>query len=290
MSKIFKCLITFLGCSCFIIVSLLYAEQYHTACRNTILLHAFDVVKICMDFITNIIKEFNWSFLVLLLFLIPSIRIDIHTLVREIGDKLVSYGKALNNRIDPVVENQNKNDKKEFEKEKQEQECLNNNTHPRIETSIQTRQKLYEKVQKQLVEKMGTNIEDFKSNTKLMFDNDPVLSSGALMFDCSYRYKGNRMRRYINTLIVYNTSLLIRSDNIYKYIRIMNDINNSRKNQRYAVEIIVLNTVSNKTQNSYEILKERYAEALDLGILALKECIVENGKISLLHKTGWILD
>jgi len=81
-------------------------------------------------------------------------------------------------------------------------------------------------------------------------------------------------------------------DRIYKYVRIMDDINNQKNNQRFIVEIICLALNANEIEmeNAYEVIQQIFQKAISKGILAIKKYKLENGKAILLKKDGWVLE
>lgn len=72
----------------------------------------------------------------------------------------------------------------------------------------------------------------------------------------------------------------------------MNDINNSRRNQYFAVEIIFLNINENSRKNNfYDDIKSIFQKAINNGILAIKEYgIDQKEQFKLVRQEGWILE
>ncbi len=262
----------------FAVLSLLFAMQYHSSCQHMLTYHLFDMTKVFLKFVHDVVKDFSWTVLILVLFLIPRCTKKIDELIEKIGGVVVNAyaGKV-------SIAQQTSAEKKDFQKAQMIslKEKTEETEHP---TDLKKRQERRNKLKKYVENQIQKKYDDFTLNTKLVFSNDPILSSGALFFDCSYR----RMRRYINTLFIPNNSLF-HNDRLYKYLRIMFDINKTRKNQRYAVEIVVL-SIDDKSKNDlFYQLKSLYQEALDQGVLALKEYRLENDEPKLVCQDGWIL-
>lgn len=263
------------------ILCCLYALQYNSSCQNALSYHIFDLLKFFAKFVHNIIKDFSWAFLILLLFLLPHCMENINILVGKVGEIAADYGRAIN---PATISEQSTEEKKDFKKEQDASLKIN---LEEAKTSLKERRERRDKLKKFVEKQIKDNYDDFTPTSKLIFDNDPVLSAGALLFDCSYRY---RARRYINTLYILNSNVLLNDNKLYKYIRIINDVNKSKKNQRYAVEIVILSVDDTYGSNLYNQYVKTYAEALGNGILALKEYRFDNGVPQLANKTGWILD
>jgi|GEM_PF-3556605 hypothetical protein len=283
--------------SILVILSLLFAQQYSDGCSNVLSVHLFDFFGVVYtQGLLEFMKNFNWAFLVLLLFVLPRCTDTIRVIIELLGEHLVKYGAAINphNKIEPTI--QTEQEKKEFNKEKNleireavEAEDDGEIRRKEYKARIRKRGELYrfavDNINKQ-------NIENFTLNSKIDVTSDPVVSFEKLLFDFSYRYMGRgRARRYINSLVVTGTAFS-RMEKFYKYIRIMNDINNSRRNQYFAVEIIFLNINENSRKNNfYDDIKSIFQKAINNGILAIKEYgIDQKEQFKLVRQEGWILE
>lgn len=272
--------------------SLLYAEQYSPECRQTIVVHSFEFLQV---FVINpfllFVEHFNWAFLVLMLFLIPSCREIVYFLIEKLGRHIVDYGKATHPMPEVNVTAQTAQEKKEFKKEQKDEIKEQAKEAKEEPSSFRNRVKNYERLQEFAKEKLNQlNIENYIENSKLLIIDDPVMSSGTLLFDYSYRYKGEKSARcYINTLLLRNPPIYRDSSKLYRYIRVMDDINKSKRNQRYSIEIILLNT---QTENSdvsvFAHLAEKYKPAIDSGVLILREYTVKNDKETVTGSLGWL--
>lgn len=281
MNKYLKSITLILLFLIFIVLCLLFALQYNSICQTTLTYHMFDLPKSILIFLHTLIKDFSWSFLILLLFCIPSCKGYIVILVDKFGEMVANYSIAIGNA---KIETQTKNEQRDF-KEEQNIQLKSNISEAEKYKPYKERQNLRDKLIKLLEKEIKNNYDDFISNSKLIFTHDPVLSSGSLLFDSSYRFG----RRYINRLYIPNTIYAINDNRYYKYIRIMNDINKERKNQRYAVELVILSLDEKDTPTLFNKLKDSYAEALDRGILCLREYKIKNDSPELVKNAGWIL-
>lgn len=278
-----------------ILLSLIFAQQYSQGCSDTIYSHFFEMMGIVYTKgIIEFMKNFSWALLILVLFLLPNCMNAIKSLIELIGVHLVNYGKATNSKTVSEPLQQDVQEQREFKETKGREiaATINPDDEERMSKYKQRRKNMetlerliFEDIQKQ-------NIDNFTKESKIVVDNDPVSNIENLYFDCSYRYKGqDRARRYVNTLFI-TGSLLLRTDRIYRYIRIMNDINKQRNNQRYIVELICLVIDDEKGYDSdaYERLQGVFSKAISKGILALKKYKLEDNKAKLIEKEGWVLD
>lgn len=278
-----------------ILLSLIFAQQYSQGCSDTIYSHFFEMMGIVYTKgIIEFMKNFSWALLILVLFLLPNCMNTIKSLIELIGIHLVNYGKATNSKTVSEPLQQDVQEQREFKKTKGREIAATINLDDeerrskykqRRENMETLEQLIFEDIQKQ-------SIDNFTKESKIVVDNDPVSNIENLYFDCSYRYKGqDRARRYVNTLFITGL-LLLRTDRIYRYIRIMNDINKQRNNQRYIVELICLVIDDEKGYDSdaYERLQGVFSKAISKGILALKKYKLEDNKAKLIEKEGWVLD
>lgn len=275
-------------------VSALYAEQYAPECRHAIIAHSFSFLEtfIIKPFLL-FVEHFNWAFLVLMLFLIPSCRDIVYLLIEKLGAHIVAYGKATHPMSEVNVTKQTDQEKKEFKKEQKEE--IKEQAKEEKETSSIYKDNIrnYKRLQEFAKAKLKQlNIENYIENSKLLITNDPVMSSGTLLFDYSYRYKGEKSARcYINTLILRNSPIYKDSSKLYRYIRVMDDINKSKRNQRYSIEIILLNAnAENSRMSVFTHLSEKYKPALDSGVLILREYAIKNDKAEVANSIGWLED
>ena len=278
-----------------VLLSLIFAQQYDEGCSNTIYSHFFEMMGIVYTKgIIEFMKNFSWALLILVLFLLPNCMNTIKSLIELIGIHLVNYGKATNSKTVSEPLQQDVQEQREFKKTKGREiaATINPDDEERRSKYKQRRENMetlerliFEDIQKQ-------NIDNFTKESKIVVDNDPVSNIENLYFDCSYRYKGqDRARRYVNTLFI-TGSLLLRTDRIYRYIRIMNDINKQRNNQRYIVELIclVIDDENGYDSDAYERLQKVFSKAISNGILALKKYKLENNTAKLIKKEGWVLE
>lgn len=275
-------------------LSILYAQQYNSGCQGIPSEHIFSFFgTIYSKGILEFMKNFNWAFLILLLFLLPNCTDTTKSLIELIGGHLVKYGRATNSNIQSEPIQQDQKEQREFQKSKGREiaATIPPNDEERKRKYRQRREQV-ETLEKLICEEIQRqNIEKFTKESKIVVDNDPISNMENLYFDCSYRYKGqDRARRYVNTLFI-TGSLLLRSDRIYRYIRIMNDINKQRNNQRYIVELIYLVIDDDHyEEEAYDRLNRGFSKAISGGILALKKYKLENNNAKLIAKNGWVLE
>lgn len=278
-----------------VLLSLIFAQQYDKGCSNTVYSHFFELIGVIYTkgFI-EFLKNFSWSLLVLLLFILPNCTNKVKELIELIGIHLVNYGKAMNQQSVPEMVQQSKEEQRAFQKEKGKEiaDTIEANDKEKL-TKYKQRRIQIETLEQLICEDIQQqNIDGFTKESKVIVENDPISLSEKLYFDCSYRYKGqDRARRYVNTLFI-TGMFLPRIDRIYKYVRIMDDINNQKNNQRFIVEIICLALNANEIEmeNAYEEIQQIFQKAISKGILAIKKYKLENGKAILLKKDGWVLE
>lgn len=282
-----------------VLLSLIFAQQYDKGCSNTVYSHFFELIGVIYTkgFI-EFLKNFSWSLLVLLLFILPNCTNKVKELIELIGMHLVNYGKAINQQSVPEMVQQSKEEQRAFQKEKGKEiaDTIEVNDKEKISKYKQRRIQI-EKLEQLICEDIQQqNIDGFTKESKVIVENDPISLYEKLYFDCSYRYKGqDRARRYVNTLFI-TGMFLSRMERIYKYVRIMDDINNQKNNQRFIVEIICLELNANEIEigiemeKPYEMIQQSFQKAISKGILAIKKYKLENGKAILLNKDGWVLD
>lgn len=277
-----------------ILLSLIFAQQYDKGCSNTLYSHFFDFFGVIYSKgILEFMKNFNWALLVLILFLLPNCMNTIKSLIELIGIHVVNYGKATNTNVSNEPQQQDSKEQEEFQKTKEREikETISSTDEKGTRRYKQRRENI-EKLEQFIFEDIqGQNIENFTKDSKIVVDNDPISNLDNLYFDCSYRYKGkDRARRYVNTLFI-TGSLLLRIDRLYKYIRIMNDINSRKNNQRYIIELIYIVIDDKSYENeAYNRLQKMFSKAIFNGVLAIKKYKLENNKAILLAKDGWVLE
>jgi hypothetical protein len=290
-------LILCIGIIC--IISESYAFQNNPECKSILSKNIFDFIR---DIYTGgflaLAKDLSWTFLILLLFIFPPFYNKVKELGSMISEGFERYGKSTRS-IDIIQQNEKEKKLVQEEKENeliQEDSQVSENDKnrqtksSRLEEIRQLRNRIETKIKEDIKE---LNIEDFREDTKILVENDPVASVVDLRFDVSYRYKKNdRARRYISTIFVPN-SLIISLDRLYKYIRIMMDINQRKTNQRHVIEIVLLNLASDKelpTRSNFDRLKETYERAISSGILAIKEYGLKEDEVVCIKKEGWVLE
>lgn len=276
-----------------ILLSMIFAEQYDKECSDTIYSHFFDLIGVVYTkgFI-EFLKNFNWAFLVLLLFMLPTCRNTSENLIKLVGEYCVGYGKAANRHYEPETVQQSVAEQRAFQKEKGKEiaDTIAANDEERRNKYKQKKAKLETLEQLICEDIQQQNIDGFTKESKLVVENDPISNIENLYFDCSYRYKGkDRARRYVNTLFLSGYSL-IRQERLYRYIRIMNDINKQKNNRRYIIELICLEIEDGQDYQLYEGIEKIFQKSISNGILAIKKYKLENDKAKLLEKNGWILE
>ena len=218
-------------------LSLIFALQYDENCSNVLYCHIFDFLSIIYSKgIIEFMKNFNWPFLILILFFSPKCINIINNLIKLIGEIIERYGKVVNTS----VSKQNNEDKKNFEKIKEE--IYNNEKNENVKELINL-----------VLSKIKGKSKDFEERSKIIID-DPISDIENLTFDCNYRYE---QRRYSNVLIISKPKNI---DIFYKYIRIMYDIDKKKINQKYRIELIYLVEGDNE-DTKYEDLKKIYKKA-----------------------------
>lgn len=197
--------------------------------------------------------KLTWVFLILLLFIPPlfsHLKEFVTELCIRIKDISASYHPHANIDI-PVIEEQDKQDKKNLEQEAKaeldivkESACKNVSKDDKkeaaaeqrsVRTSLDERKNLISKIMELIETEEGVG--DFKKDVKLSITNDPVSTIDKLLFQACYRI---RRRRYIFVMIINDAPILYSMDRFYKYMRIMNDIDSERNNQRHAIRLIVI--------------------------------------------------
>lgn len=285
------------GISVFIIIvllSLIFAQQYDKGCSNTIYSHFFEMMGIVYTKgIIEFMKNFSWALLVLLLFILPICRNTSEKIIKLVGEYLVGYGKATNGHSEPETIQQSADEQKEFQEEKNREISDSIDKDNKRRTKYEQRKRQLELLEQLICEDIQKqNIDNFTNGSKVVVDNDPISNVESLYFDYSYRYKGhNKIIRYVNTLFISGT-VLSRMDRLYKYIRIMDDINKQRSNQKFIIELICLDLDDREgyETSSYERLQKVFSKAISNGILALKKYKLENNTSKLIEKEGWVLE
>ena len=285
------------GISVFIIIvllSLIFAQQYNKGCSNTIYSHFFEMMGIVYTKgIIEFMKNFSWALLVLLLFILPICRNTSEKIIKLVGEYLVGYGKATNGHSEPETIQQSADEQKEFQEEKNREISASIDKDNRRRTKYEQRKRQLELLEQLICEDIQKqNIDNFTNGSKVVVDNDPISNVESLYFDYSYRYKGhNKIIRYVNTLFISGT-VLSRMDRLYKYIRIMDDINKQRSNQKFIIELICLDLDDRDgyETSTYNRIQRTFQKAISNGILVLKKYKIEDNKAKLLDKDGWILE
>ncbi len=228
--------------------------------------------------ILTLAKDFSWAFLVFLLFLVPSFYEKVLDLIDRLGKKAVAYGKATHPKIEP----QTSEEKKDFSSE-QESEIEKDMGKP----SFAERYREYKR-RKDVLKSRLQRQADYLVDSKLEITEDPVISSARLLFECSYCYKTeDDQQYYINTLISRNGPMLLFRDRLYKYLRIMKDINKAEKDKKYAIEVILIDEKDVSYQKSgFQLLFETYKPAVDASILHLRECKIKGEEIEIVNSHG----
>lgn len=285
------------GISVFIIIvmlSLIFAQQYDKGCSNTIYSHFFEMMGIVYTKgIIEFMKNFSWALLVLLLFILPICRNTSEKIIKLVGEYLVGYGKATNGHSEPETIQQSADEQKEFQEEKNREISDSIDKDNKRRTKYEQRKRQLELLEQLICEDIQKqNIDNFTNGSKVVVDNDPISNVESLYFDYSYRYKGhNKIIRYVNTLFISGT-VLSRMDRLYKYIRIMDDINKQRSNQKFIIELICLDLDDREgyETSSYDRIQITFQKAISNGILALKKYKLENNTAKLIKKEGWVLE
>lgn len=291
-----------IGLICIIELAAIFAQNYSAGCRDIPIHHFFEFFgNIYEKGVLTFMQYFSWAFLILLLFLIPSCMNNIKDLF-ENACKIVTKTSYFR---EETPKQQDEKDKETFDIIQTEQENIvkddiaeetksgdkHVNNSKKIESEFEKRMKIRQQLSGFVQEHTKKlNIDNFVLKSKVSVIDDPVSDNIKLLFDYSYRFKGNdRTRRYINTLII--PSSLRSADLYYRYIRIMNDINKAHKNQRFAVELVLLKLDNMKERTAYDSIVDIYAKAIDSGILVVKECgLGEDNKPKFLRQDGWVLD
>jgi len=285
------------GISVFIIIvllSLIFAQQYDKGCSNTIYSHFFEMMGIVYTKgIIEFMKNFSWALLVLLLFILPICRNTSEKIIKLVGEYLVGYGKATNGHSEPETIQQSADEQKEFQEEKNREISDSIDKDNKRRTKYEQRKRQLELLEQLICEDIQKqNIDNFTNGSKVVVDNDPISNVESLYFDYSYRYKGhNKIIRYVNTLFISGT-VLSRMDRLYKYIRIMDDINKQRSNQKFIIELICLDLddMDGYETSTYNRIQRTFQKAISNGILVLKKYKLENNTSKLIGKEGWVLE
>ncbi|MBR1600395.1 MAG: hypothetical protein IJ677_02325 [Alphaproteobacteria bacterium] len=280
----------------------LYAQNYTTSCKNLLgkdVLGFFGIIY--TQGVLAFMQHFSWAFLILLLFLIPSCINNIKDLF-ENACKIVTKTSYFqqetpkqqdekDKEIFNIIQTEQENIVKDDITEETKSDGKKAGSVKKIEGEFEKRMKIREKLRNFILEHTREmNIDNFVIKSKVAVTDDPISSDMKLLFDYSYRFKGNsRTRRYINTLIVPNS---VRSaDMYYRYIRIMNDINSAHRNQRFAIELVLLNLDNSRERNTFDTIIDMYSKAIDNGVLAVKECCLDENNIpQIIREYGWVLE
>lgn len=263
----------------FCVLSLLFAVQYNPECQNSIETHLLDFFKEILSFIHNIVKDFSFAFLILLLCSVSCLK-NFVLQILNLADNIFEKGF----HIDVEISEQTKQDKQEIKQQEEIENSLtlnNNSTKNATRERVQKQDLMRKTLIKILDAKTETTYkESYKMNRKLTMHKDAVVQSVSLLFHHQYNKTSGET---VFTRYTYDYKSLIISDNIYKYVRVINDIN--YVNIKYIFEIILITRNPECETGAFEQLCDMYKKAINRGILVIKQYKLADDKPVLVHST-----